>query len=63
MDLGVVLGVRNIPDEMLGVVVRSFPHTEFEIKYDGELGFPATMSIPLDKTTKRNLLLNIICLI
>ena len=50
MDLGVVLGVRNIPDEMLGVVVRSFPHTEFEIKYDGELGFPATMSIPLDKT-------------
>ena len=49
MDLGVVLGVRNIPDEMLGVVVRSFPHTEFEIKYDGELGFPATISIPLNK--------------
>ena len=47
IDLGVTLGSKNIPQQILNDVVGTYPHVEFSINYDGELGFTATISVPV----------------
>ncbi|MBQ9590482.1 MAG: hypothetical protein IJR29_09885 [Butyrivibrio sp.] len=47
VDLGVTLGSKNIPQQILNDVVGTYPHVEFSINYDGELGFTATISVPV----------------
>gem|GEM_PF-6041095 len=47
MDMGVRLGARNIPLDMLDAVTGTYPHTEMELLYDGPLGFKGKLRIPL----------------
>ncbi len=47
IDMGVVMGARNIPLDMLDAVTGTFPHTEIELKHDGPLGFTGKLRVPL----------------
>ncbi len=47
IDMGVVVGARNIPLDMLDAVTGTFPHTEIELKHDGPLGFTGKLRVPL----------------
>ncbi len=46
-DLGVKLGTKNIPAKILSDIAGVYPHVEFSTKTDGDLGFDATVFIPV----------------
>ncbi|WP_029322075.1 hypothetical protein [Butyrivibrio sp. AE3004] len=50
MDMGVILGSKNIPATVLSEVVSVYPHVEFSTKSSGDLGFDATISIPVGES-------------
>lgn len=52
MDLGVKLGSKNIPAQVLSDITGSYPHVEFSINHDGELGFTAVLSVPVGVKNK-----------
>ncbi|MBP5413775.1 MAG: hypothetical protein ILN61_00840, partial [Lachnospiraceae bacterium] len=50
IDMGVRIGARNIPTDMLDAITGVYPHTEIELKHDGEFGFSGILRIPLGKS-------------
>jgi hypothetical protein len=52
MDLGVKLGSKNIPAQILQDVTGTNPHVEFSVNHEGDLGFTATIGIPVGVTNK-----------
>ena len=50
LDLGVVIGARNIPLDMLDAVTGSYPHIEIELKHTGPLGFTGKLRVPLGES-------------
>ncbi len=50
IDLGVKVGSKDIPQNVLDDVTESNPHYEFEIAHDGPLGFTATLVFPVGQT-------------
>jgi len=50
LDLGVRIGAKNIPSDMLNPVVGAYPHTEIELKHNGTFGFSGILRIPLGKS-------------
>ncbi|MBR6390709.1 MAG: hypothetical protein IKS16_05135 [Lachnospiraceae bacterium] len=50
LDLGVVIGARNIPFDMLDAVTGSYPHIEIELKHTGPLGFTGKLRVPLGES-------------
>lgn len=50
LDLGVRIGAKNIPSDMLNPVVEAYPHTEIELKHNGTFGFSGILRIPLGKS-------------
>jgi hypothetical protein len=49
-DMGVKIGSRNIPAQVLSDVTGSYPHVEFSGTQPGDLGFEATIAIPVGDT-------------
>ena len=52
MDLGVKLGSKNIPAQILSDITGAYPHVEFSINHDGDLGFTAVLSVPVGTSNK-----------
>ena len=50
LDMGVRIGAKNIPNDMLTPVVGSYPHTEIELKHNGTFGFSGILRIPLGES-------------
>ena len=50
VDLGVKIGSKNIPAKILDAVAGSYQHIEFSTNQEGDLGFTATISIPVGKS-------------
>ena len=50
MDMGVRMGSRNIPAGVLSDVTGSYPHVEFSGNHQGDLGFEATIAVPVGDT-------------
>ena len=50
LDMGVRIGAKNIPNDMLTPVVGSYPHTEIELKHNGKFGFSGILRIPLGES-------------
>ncbi|MBO6197340.1 MAG: hypothetical protein J6O03_07645 [Butyrivibrio sp.] len=47
VDLGVKMGSKNIPAKVSNDVVGSYQHVDFAVNEEGELGFTATISVPV----------------
>ena len=47
VDLGVKMGSKNIPAKVSSDVVGSYQHVDFAVNEEGELGFTATISVPV----------------
>ena len=52
VDMGVRLGSRNIPQQVLTNVTGTYPHIEFSNTQKGDLGFEATIAVPVGDTNK-----------
>lgn len=50
IDLGVKIGSKSIPQNVLDDVTESNPHFEFEIAHEGDFGFTASLFFPVGKT-------------
>ncbi len=51
-DMGVRIGSRNIPAQVINDVAGSYPHVEFSGNQQGDLGFEATIAVPVGETNK-----------
>jgi archaellum component FlaF (FlaF/FlaG flagellin family) len=51
-DMGVRIGSRNIPAQVIDEVAGSYPHVEFSGNHQGDLGFEATIAVPVGETNK-----------
>ena len=49
VDMGVKVGSRGIPDKLITEVADTYPHVEFSTNATGDLGFEASITIPVDK--------------
>lgn len=52
IDMGVRLGSRNIPEQILADVTGTYPHVEFSINHEGDFGFVATIAVPVGESNK-----------
>lgn len=52
IDMGVRLGSRNIPEQILTDVAGTNPHVEFSINHNGDFGFVATIAVPVGESNK-----------
>lgn len=52
IDMGVRLGSRNIPEQIITDVAGTNPHVEFSINHDGDFGFVATIAVPVGESNK-----------
>lgn len=52
IDMGVRLGSRNIPEQVLADVTGTNPHVEFSINHNGDFGFVATIAVPVGESNK-----------
>lgn len=51
-DMGVRIGSRNIPAQVINEVAGSYPHVEFSGNHQGDLGFEATIAVPVGESNK-----------
>jgi hypothetical protein len=52
IDMGVRLGSRNIPEQIISDVAGTNPHVEFSINHNGDFGFVATIAVPVGESNK-----------
>ncbi|MBP3280535.1 MAG: hypothetical protein J6M44_16430, partial [Butyrivibrio sp.] len=52
IDMGVRLGSRNIPEQIIADVAGTNPHVEFSINHNGDFGFVATIAVPVGESNK-----------